>query len=690
MKNIFITCLCVLATSSIYAQEFIIDSSKTKKSQEFEIEDTTPVSKDSRYLFKAEKEMKDYGELGRTQIITRKDIDNAPVQTLSGVLSRAKGIEIASKGPMGSMNEIVMGSGNASNTVAVFIDGKRINNLLYSIYTLDNVPVSLEMIERIEIVEGGDSNRFGEFALNGVINIITRKASSLAASGASIAVEGGMLNSYGASVTGGYDGRKAEVVFNATAASSKEDDIKSEHTNAKAYLATVYSPWKWVRVEAATSAVYNNYQAPMMLRQVNNMDNKEFMNTYNLRGEIDLIFPVGSRMDLFAKYSYANFKQQFDPENMRNTPLDSPYTEYYLDKVDYTHVSQQTLKFGGQYRNKMIDIFFGIDYNSAFMETSELYGELMSYWKPVPGKPHNFYQRYGSRDDWRAHVDMSLKFKRWYFNSGVSMGASPEYEGMKFMYGAELGVIINNQLRIFGGYDRSFRDAIFHELYIWNNNEHGGDALDTEIVSAFFGGLKYRNKFSQLYASAYIQSHFEPIVKQYHHNSTTNYYLYSNYYANRIGSYGVSAKYSMNIDKLTDGKLPIKDLFISGMYNNENLKDTSEVMTNTYLKYKAELGMSIEPVKNVRVDINFKGVKYYGEYVAIDAMGFTDTLAHKWNNILDARVSYSPSNDRFNVYLQGSNLLNEKYYEASRIRMPSACVLAGIKYNLIIQRKKRK
>ena len=395
-------------------------------------------------------------------------------------------------------------------------------------------------------------------------------------------------------------------------------------------------------------------------------------------------------MDLFAKYSYANFKQQFDPENMRNTPLDSPYTEYYLDKVDYTHVSQQTLKFGGQYRNKMIDIFFGIDYNSAFMETSELYGELMSYWKPVPGKPHNFYQRYGSRDDWRAHIDMSLKFKRWYFNSGVSMGASPEYEGMKFMYGAELGVIINNQLRIFGGYDRSFRDAIFHELYIWNNNEHGGDALDTEIVSAFFGGLKYRNKFSQLYASAYIQSHFEPIVKQYHHNSTTNYYLYSNYYANRIGSYGVSAKYSMNIDKLTDGKLPIKDLFISGMYNNENLKDTSEVMTNTYLKYKAELGMSIEPVKNVRVDINFKGVKYYGEYVAIDAMGFTDTLAHKWNNILDARVSYSPSNDRFNVYLQGSNLLNEKYYEASRIRMPSACVLAGIKYNLIIQRKKRK
>ena len=690
MKNIFITCLCVLATSSIYAQEFIIDSSKTKKNQEFEIEDTTPVSKDSRYLFKAEKEMKDYGELGRTQIITRKDIDNAPVQTLSGVLSRAKGIEIASKGPMGSMNEIVMGSGNASNTVAVFIDGKRINNLLYSIYTLDNVPVSLEMIERIEIVEGGDSNRFGEFALNGVINIITRKASSLAASGASIAVEGGMLNSYGASVTGGYDGRKAEVVFNATAASSKEDDIKSEHTNAKAYLATVYSPWKWVRVEAATSAVYNNYQAPMMLRQVNNMDNKEFMNTYNLRGEIDLIFPVGSRMDLFAKYSYANFKQQFDPENMRNTPLDSPYTEYYLDKVDYTHVSQQTLKFGGQYRNKMIDIFFGIDYNSAFMETSELYGELMNYWKPVPGKPHNFYQRYGSRDDWRAHIDMSLKFKRWYFNSGVSMGASPEYEGMKFMYGAELGVIINNQLRIFGGYDRSFRDAIFHELYIWNNNEHGGDALDTEIVSAFFGGLKYRNKFSQLYASAYIQSHFEPIVKQYHHNSTTNYYLYSNYYANRIGSYGVSAKYSMNIDKLTDGKLPIKDLFISGMYNNENLKDTSEVMTNTYLKYKAELGMSIEPVKNVRVDINFKGVKYYGEYVAIDAMGFTDTLAHKWNNILDARVSYSPSNDRFNVYLQGSNLLNEKYYEASRIRMPSACVLAGIKYNLIIQRKKRK
>ena len=100
--------------------------------------------------------------------------------------------------------------------------------------------------------------------------------------------------------------------------------------------------------------------------------------------------------------------------------------------------------------------------------------------------------------------------------------------------------------------------------------------------------------------------------------------------------------------------------------------------------------MSIEPIKNVKIDLNFKGIKYYGEYVAIDPMGFTDTLSYDWSKILDARISYSPSNERFKVYIQGSNLLNEKYYEASRIRMPSACVLAGIKYNLIIQRKKRK
>ena len=87
----------MILPSSIFAQEFIIDSSKTKKSATLEVEDTVITPVDSRYLFKVEKEMKDYGELGRTQIITRKDIDNSPVQTLSGVLSRAKGIEIASK-----------------------------------------------------------------------------------------------------------------------------------------------------------------------------------------------------------------------------------------------------------------------------------------------------------------------------------------------------------------------------------------------------------------------------------------------------------------------------------------------------------------------------------------------------------------------------------------------------------------
>ena len=86
-----------------------------------------------------------FSELGRTEVITRQDIESCPVQTLEGVLSRVPGISIRRYGPMGSLGQVNV-RGGEGNTVAIFVNGQRINSMLRSIYTLDNIPVSLDMI----------------------------------------------------------------------------------------------------------------------------------------------------------------------------------------------------------------------------------------------------------------------------------------------------------------------------------------------------------------------------------------------------------------------------------------------------------------------------------------------------------------------------------------------------------------
>ncbi|MDD4819809.1 MAG: TonB-dependent receptor [Flavobacteriales bacterium] len=636
-------------------------------------------------LFKEVTPPDDYKSLGNVEIITREDIENSPVKTLSAVLSRAMGVSVLSRGPMGSFEQISMRSGSSNNNVIILLDGKRINNMLSGEYTLDNVPVSLEMIERIEIIEGSASKIYGEFAIDGAINIVTRTGASLAKNGVQLEAFGGNLNTYGGSILGGYKGKKIQVAANVDGKSSSDSDLDLKHSKANAYVSLNYKAASWVNIEAAGTFTYNGYNAPYLMRQTSDV---EYMNTYNFRGDFGFRFPVGPRMELFALYSYANFKQQYDPFNLRNTSTDDPYAEYILDKVNYTRVTNQSIDFGGKYAARMIDLSFGFSHNSAYMLTNQLYGELLDYWTKVPGKPYNYYKYYGSRDSWRLYYDMTTKFKKWYLGAGITMGASPDYGKMTFTYGGEFGYNISKNLKAYVGIDRSFRNATFYERYIYTDYDHGSDDMENEYSTTWNLGAKYKNDYSSLHVTAYTQSLKEAIVGQLYIGDTEQYILYSNYSSSNIGFIGASAKYKIDLDKATSGKLPIPDLYASVTYNSSNNTDTSDVYVNNFLEFKGQIGASAKLYKNLYLDLDMTVQKRAGSYIQASMLG-NDTLSHKVNSILDARLSWKAPNDRYQIYIQGTNLLNQKYYDTSYIRMPSIQVLAGVKFNLVIPKKKK-
>ena len=64
-----------------------------------------------------------------------------------------------------------------ANTL-VMVDGRQIRNSVMGALTLDMLPISIEDVERIEVVRGASSALYGSNAVTGVINIITEKASA--------------------------------------------------------------------------------------------------------------------------------------------------------------------------------------------------------------------------------------------------------------------------------------------------------------------------------------------------------------------------------------------------------------------------------------------------------------------------------------------------------------------------------
>lgn len=92
--------------------------------------------------------------------------------TTEQVLRQAAGVNVRSFGGLGSTATISV-RGASSQQVVVLVDGVRLNPAAGG--GADLGAISPEQIERIEIVRGGGSALYGEGAIGGVVNIITRK-----------------------------------------------------------------------------------------------------------------------------------------------------------------------------------------------------------------------------------------------------------------------------------------------------------------------------------------------------------------------------------------------------------------------------------------------------------------------------------------------------------------------------------
>jgi len=112
-------------------------------------------------------------------VITRDQIDDSGATHIVQVLRGQGGLQINDLYGDGSRAAVDMrgfGDAASSNTL-ILIDGRRLNNP--DIGSPDLNAIALDDVERIEIVQGSAGVLFGDQAVGGVINIITRKSGAL-------------------------------------------------------------------------------------------------------------------------------------------------------------------------------------------------------------------------------------------------------------------------------------------------------------------------------------------------------------------------------------------------------------------------------------------------------------------------------------------------------------------------------
>lgn len=116
-------------------------------------------------------------DLGQSMaVITREEIESAPVDNLADLLQVVAGVDVRQRGGRGVQADVGI-RGTAFEQTMVMIDGVRMTDPQTGHHAM-NLPLPLAHLERIEVLKGPGSAAFGPGATGGAINLITRRASA--------------------------------------------------------------------------------------------------------------------------------------------------------------------------------------------------------------------------------------------------------------------------------------------------------------------------------------------------------------------------------------------------------------------------------------------------------------------------------------------------------------------------------
>jgi len=168
------TLLLSFMGGSLFAQSSAPDLAQLKLEDLMNIE-VTSVSKKGQKVSQA---------ASAIFVITAEDVRRSGANKIPDLLRMVPGVEVAEINASTWAISVRGFNGQYSNKLLVMVDGRTIYSPMFSGVYWDANTVALSDIDRIEVIRGPGASVWGANAVNGVINIITKKASD---------TQGGML-----------------------------------------------------------------------------------------------------------------------------------------------------------------------------------------------------------------------------------------------------------------------------------------------------------------------------------------------------------------------------------------------------------------------------------------------------------------------------------------------------------------
>ncbi|MFA8342807.1 MAG: TonB-dependent receptor [Rhodothermaceae bacterium] len=416
-------------------------------------------------------------------ITTKSELKRTGANNLIDALKRIGGLTYKSFGPLGitqgGMNSEVAIRGINGGEM-VMINGVSIQGAAGRAYDLNLL--SIDQIERIEVVKGAASALYGSNAMSGVINIVTRKTSEKTS--LKIGLEGGNMEYYHTKLRGEYKnlviafeyqglGRQDRISYNYSKKYSYRNAPAKKYSWSANYkfLDNFYIDYIGAHNKTTYEKVYDDPSKSLIGKH--QIQNKNFVNlryeNENLRVKTYLNY------DLLMRDEYT--KQSVPDNNNKNY-------NYGID-ADYNFdVSGFALTTGSNW------VYRAADYNTKYNHKYDMHTALFLQVKK------KFFRK----------LDMILGARQQFVNGG-----SQDKDYNIFLPSAGLTLNLSEKTNVFASFGKAFRTPTFNNLYYKSDLVEGNDALEPEKGYTYETGLKFDNDILSFRVSGFYMDYQDKI-----------------------------------------------------------------------------------------------------------------------------------------------------------------------------------
>lgn len=585
------------------------------------------------------------------QVINRKEIEASSAQSVNDLLKLSAGVDVRQRGGFGIQTDIGVNGGN-SDQLTVLLNGVNITNPHTGHLTVD-LPVNVDDIERIEILEGGASRVYGSSAFSGAINIVTRseKRNSVNA-----ILTAGSYGTWGGNANGTIISKNFSNRISAGHTGS-DGNCNNDFTKSNIYWQGAFSSTLLdVKTQAGFSTM--NYGANTFYgtgSKTQYEENRRIITSIQAeyKGKVHILPQVywNRSLDHYVwTRSNPEAYQNFHQTNVYGANI-SAYTTWALGKTA-----------------------MGFEYRSENILSTRL-GKEIQDGKSYKVPNHDEYYKYkDSRSNYGLYLEHDILLDNLSISFGVLANKNTSVDGgMKLYPGIDVSWELAEGIRVYGSFNQSLRTPTFTDLYYDGPGLKGYANLKPEKSTDYSVGINYGNRFISAQLKGFYRKGTDMIdwvkVKGENIHTTAN---------SDIDDIGAEALVRLNFVNEYGVKSFIQNITFSYCYNYKYRVNEEQaelyVSQLQFLRHKFVTSLNHRIVSHLTAQWDMQLKNRNGSF--FNAVTEQEQKYGTFAN-LDLRLNWAEP--KYDLYISLNNVLNHKYYDIANVEQPGIWVMGGVK-----------